>query len=302
MAILVTGSSGFIGNNCVNALYKKETIGVDLLGPANSKKFYSIDIRNEKQIGKLFLDEEIDAVVHLAGISNYHQCEQTPELAMETNVQGTLNILKNCKKVETFVLASTAMVYGTGTKEILTEECPPAPQNVYATTKLLAEKYCEEYATKYGFEFIALRATSVYGVGMRKELAIRKFIEQAISGKKITVYGDGAQTRNFLYVTDLCDAISAALCKKNKGKSGQYNIGGPDNVSVNTIIALLKKTGFPNLQTECLPNPRGDVYLQSISLKKIGAELAFNPKIGIEQGIRKSINWITGMNTNYENH
>lgn len=303
MAVLITGSSGFIGTHCTETIkLESDVIGVDIAGSGNCEKLYNIDIRDEEQVARLFSNEKIDSVVHLAGISNYHLCEQNPELAKATNAQGTLNILKHCKNIDNFVLASTAMLYGDAAPALVTEEQPPAPKNVYAATKLLAEKYCCEYAKKYGFGYFCLRATSVYGVGMRKELAIRRFIEQAISGEKITIYGDGTQTRNFLYVTDLVNAILASLWQKNNEKSGCFNIGGPENISINGLIALLRSNTFPRLKLEYLPHPSGDIHSSELSLKKIGQELEFVPKIKIETGLKLSIDWIKEINNGKDNY
>jgi len=285
ISCLVTGGCGFIGKYVLNRL-ESEGISAGCLDIAEPKSNgcepIRADILDDKALKGI---RGYDTVIHLAGMSNYLHCEKNPQMAERINTEGTRKVLENLKDTERFLLLSTVMVYADDAGE-LDENAQTRPANVYARTKLSAEEICEKHAKEHGMDYTCLRLTSVYGPGMRKELAIRKFIEQALDNEPITVWGDGTQNRNFVYASDAACAITEAM-KLSKGVK-LYNIAGKESISVNHVLSEIGKN-IQGLKREHKPHETADMKNLRISIKKAETELGYAPRMGFQEGIKRCV-------------
>jgi UDP-glucose 4-epimerase len=250
MKYLVTGGAGFIGSNLVDRLIKdgNEVIVIDDLSTGNRDNlnenisFYQRDI---SLMTEFDMFENVDVVFHLAAKARVQPSIENPIEFHNTNVNGTLNLLKACVDygVKRFVFSSSSSVYGDVEQLPTTEEAPLNPKSPYALQKQIGEQYCKLYSKLYGLDTVCLRYFNVYGERQPTEgaycLVMGIFAGQRLNGEPMTIRGDGEQRRDFTYVGDVVDAnIKAATSDKVGGGDG-INIGNGDNRSVNQIADLI---------------------------------------------------------------
>ena len=302
MRVILTGGAGFIGSWTAEVLAREghEVVVVDDLSTgdprnlsevANEVELVTIDIRDPDAVNEVFRRKNPDAVIHLAAVVSVDEVAEDPVRGFEVNVRGTLNLLEAARKhdVKRFVYASSAAVYGDPVGLPIIEDHPTRPKNVYGATKLAGEALVSAYGGNYGLSTAVLRYFNVYGPRMRAgpySGVIRKFIEAVLTGKPITIFGDGEQTRDFIYVEDVARANLVAL---ESGATGVYNIG----TGVPTRIAdlahiVMKVAGKEAPMKHALPRP-GDIKHSYADISKARKELGWSPKTGLEEGLRKTI-------------
>tara|TARA_Y100001938_G_scaffold150629_1_gene242527 strand:+ start:2413 stop:3312 length:900 start_codon:yes stop_codon:yes gene_type:complete len=249
MKCIVTGGAGFIGSNLVDKLVddNHEVIVIDNLVSGKKENinsnvtFYELDI-TEMDVRALYhMFEGVDVVFHLAAMTSVEESIHNPEKYHKVNVVGTLNILKACVdyKVKRFVYTSSSAVYGDA-KEIPTSEFTELnPMSPYALNKLMGEQYCKLYSKLYGLETVCLRYANVFGDRQRNEGAycnvIGIFSRQKSNGEKLTIVGDGEQTRDFINVSDVADANIAVGFDECHLRGAVLNVGSGKSYSVNQI-------------------------------------------------------------------
>lgn len=260
-SVLITGGAGFIGSHLTPALlekgYKVTVFDNLTTGKLENLKdtckqpnftFIQGDIRNLEQLHQAF--EDIDAVVHLAAQIDVADSVANPTRTHEINTTGTLNVLQEAVKshVERFVFASSTAVYGDTQKLPITEDTPLNPLSPYAASKAAGEAYCNTYANCYILKTIILRFFNVFGTGNENNPysgVITKFLQKAQKNETLTVEGNGEQTRDFIHVTDVANAITLALERKNL-KAETFNIctGTPTSINklTNAVRTVTKKT------------------------------------------------------------
>lgn len=301
--VLVTGGAGFIGSNLVDKLVEAghRVIVLDNLVTGNLDnlkkykkeiKFAKIDIFkvNENVLKKYF--DKVEWVIHLAALADIVPSITNPKDYFNTNVAGTFKILEAARKskVKKFIYAASASCYGipnnypTSEKEKI-DKCYP-----YALTKNLGEELVLHWAKVYKMPNVSLRFFNVYGPRSRTSGAYGAvfgvFLAQKISGKPLTVVGDGNQTRDFVHVYDLVDAILLALNKKNI--SGNiYNVGGGKEIKIN-LIAKLIGGNIVNI-----PKRPGEPDRSLADITKIKKSLKWKPKIDIKEGVEMLLNQIS---------
>lgn len=296
--VIVTGGAGFIGSHVCDLLVEKGFKVVIFDNLSTGKKEYInkkatfeyLDITNEKKVFKLVSEIKPGYILHLAAWPWIGRSMDDPVGTHRVNVEGTLVMLEAARKAGTrrFVYSSSASVYGEQRSYIMKESFIPNPGSHYALQKLMGEEYCSFYAKIYGMEIVSLRYFNVYGERQSDEgvyaLAIGKFLNQIKNKQKLTVYGDGTQTRDFTYVSDVVNAnllsVSADLPKRT---NTIVNIGTSKETSVNQIASLLG--GEPDY---IVPNPRGEYEekrkVADISLAK--NVLGWEPTVTIEEGLK----------------
>ena len=221
MVILVTGGSGFIGSHVVDELkVRKYDVRVfDKVKPLRDDvEWFKGDLLNERELLESMTDA--DCVLHLAAVADVNVALQTPELCVQVNELGTVNLLKaaTAKEVDRVVLASSTWVYGRAEGEV-TEESPlPVPDNVYTKTKIGQEHLVQAWNRVYGLPYTILRYDIPYGPRMRGNMAIAAFTRRALRGEAITLFGDGSQGRCFIHVEDLAKGNVAALRTRGRTK------------------------------------------------------------------------------------
>lgn len=290
--VLVTGGAGFIGSHLVDALIEKghQVLVVDNLSTGkrdyiNKKaEFFEIDLRDFEKIRPVF--ENMDYVLHLAALPRIPLSIAKPRESNEVNVGGILNALLASKeaKVKKFIYSSSSSVYGRQEELPMKEDMTPQPLNPYALQKYVGELYCKIFSEIYGLPTVSLRYFNVYGPRQPEEGAyvpvIGVFLKQRSRGEPLTVTGDGNQTRDFTYISDVVMANILAMESDKVGRGEVINIGAGENHSINEIAKLIGD------KIIYIPLPPGEMRhtLADISLAK--KLLNWQPKIKLEEGIR----------------
>ena len=307
MKILVTGGAGFIGSCFVRHILNKysdyKVINLDALTYAGNIENLD-DVKDNKNYTfvhgnicdkKLVRDliSEVDCVVNFAAESHVDRSITGPEIFIETNVQGTLNLLQNAKElgVDRYLQVSTDEVYGTlGKTGYFYETTPLAPNSPYSASKASADMLVRAYHETYKMPVLTTRCSNNYGPYQYPEKLIPFFISQLLKGKKVPVYGDGLNVRDWLYVYDHCAAIDTVL---HKGRVGEvYNIGGHNektNMEITRLI--LEAMGKDESSIEYVKDRLGHDRRYAISNDKIQSELGWEPSLTFEEGIKNTIDW-----------
>ena len=307
MKLLVTGGAGFIGSCFVRHILNKypdyKVINLDALTYAGNienlddvkdnpnYKFIHGNICDKNLVAEIM--NEVDCVVNFAAESHVDRSITGPEIFIETNVKGTLNLLQNAKNanVQRFLQVSTDEVYGTlGKTGYFYETTPLAPNSPYSASKAGADMLVRAYYETYKMPVLNTRCSNNYGPYQYPEKLIPFFISKLLKGEKVPVYGDGMNVRDWLYVYDHCSAIDTVL---HKGRVGEvYNIGGHNektNMEITKII--LKEMGKDESSIEFVKDRLGHDRRYAISNDKITSELGWEPSLTFEEGIKLTINW-----------
>ena len=307
MKLLVTGGAGFIGSCFIRHELNKhpdyKIINLDALT-------YCGNIENLKDIetnpnytfihGNICdknlvrsIAEEVDCIVNFAAESHVDNSIKTPEIFIETNIKGTLNLLQAGKEcgIERFLQVSTDEVYGTlGSEGYFYETTPLAPNSPYSASKAGADMLVRAYKETFGLPVLNTRCSNNYGPYQYPEKLIPFFISKLLKGEKVPVYGDGLNIRDWLYVYDHCEAIDIVL---HNGKIGEvYNIGGHNektNLEITRLI--LEAMGKDENYIEYVKDRPGHDRRYAISNDKITKELGWTPSITFETGIKLTIDW-----------
>ena len=305
--ILVTGGAGFIGSCFVRHELKKhpdyKIINLDALtycGNLENLKDVE-DNPNYRFVHGNICDRALvrelvnvsDYVVNFAAESHVDNSIKHPEIFIETNVQGTLNLLQACKElgIEKYLQVSTDEVYGTlGKTGYFYETTPLAPNSPYSASKASADMLVRAYHETYGLPTLNTRCSNNYGPYQYPEKLIPFFISQLLKGEKVPVYGDGLNVRDWLYVYDHCEAIDVVL---HKGKIGEvYNIGGHnEKTNMEITYLILEAMGKDESSIKYVEDRLGHDRRYAISNDKITAELGWKPSITFEEGIKLTIDW-----------
>ncbi len=307
MKILVTGGAGFIGSCFIRHVLSKhddyEVINLDKLTYAGNIENLD-DIKNDKRYTFIkgdICDKEIvneitknvDCVVNFAAESHVDRSIEGPEVFIETNVKGTLNLLQFSlkNKVQRYLQVSTDEVYGSLGKEgYFYETTPLSPNSPYSASKAGADMLVRAYFETYKMPNLITRCSNNYGPYQYPEKLIPFFITKLLKGEKVPVYGDGLNVRDWLYVYDHCEAIDVVL---NKGKEGEvYNIGGHNektNLEITKLI--LNAMGKDESSIEYVKDRLGHDRRYAIANDKIQKELGWEPSVKFEDGIKLTIDW-----------
>ena len=297
MRIIVTGAAGFIGSHLCDRLVLEghDVIGIDNLSvgrrinlqqlESNPKfEFYELDVRNFNEIESLF--NQSDQVVHLAARADIVPSIENPDEYFSSNVLGTYNVVKasQAANVKKFVYIASSSCYGIPDVYPTPENSKIDPQYPYALTKFLGEEIVMHWAKVYDFPAISLRFFNVYGPRARTSgtygAVFGVFLAQKLAGKPLTVVGDGNQTRDFTYVTDIVDAIVTALDSK---KADIYNVGSGNTYSVNHLVSLIGG------EIEYSPKRPGEPDSTFASIDKIHRELGWYPTVTLEIGVAEML-------------
>lgn len=321
MNILVTGCAGFIGSHfcefliknnhtvCgidnMNQFYDPEIKKQNLMDVENTAAklgkdfvFYHTDIRHERDVADILKDNKVDLIVHLAAMAGVRPSLENPLLYIDVNEMGTLNLLNQAKiaGIKKFVFASSSSVYGNNPKVPFCEtDNVDHPISTYAATKKAGELHCSMYSQLYDFRIACLRFFTVYGPRQRPDLAINKFTNLILSGKKIPVYGDGSKSRDFTFIEDIIDGVyKSALWvdAQNKGVCEIFNLGESETTDVNTLIAKLKAVLNKPADIQHLPDAPGDVQTTFANISKAKEMLGYAPTTKISEGLKKYADWV----------
>lgn len=297
--ILVTGGAGFIGSNLSDRLIKQgnQIVIIDNLSSGKEEyinpeaKFYKADICSD-EIGKIFEKELFDYVFHLAGQIDVRKSLEDPRFDCEINVFGGLNILQNCHKhgIQKIIFSSTGgAIYGDTDKIPTNENEIAAPVSPYGIHKLNFEKYLNFYHKIYGQDYTALRFANVYGPRQYKggeTGVISIFIDNAIKGNKNIIYGDGLQTRDFVHVDDVVEAMIMSM---NKKFPGEINIGTGKETNLLEIIKSIESALGEKIKFEYGSSRKGEQLRSCLDIKLAKDILNWSPKINLDKGVKNTI-------------
>lgn len=309
MNILVTGGAGFIGSNYVHYLLDNEkdatVVNLDLLTYAGNKHnlddikdnerhhFVKGNITNTELVRYLIEKFKVTQIVNFAAESHVDRSILNPDVFIETNVKGTLNLL-NCAKelgIEKFVQVSTDEVYGSlGPEGYFTEETPLAPNSPYSASKASADMLVRSYNETYGMDVNITRCSNNYGPYHFPEKLIPLMITNAMDGKKLPIYGDGKNIRDWLHVKDHCQAIHLVM---TKGRSGEiYNVGGHNERTNNEIVNLIvDKLNVSKESITYVDDRLGHDKRYAIDPTKLENKLGWKPEYTFDTGIEETIEW-----------
>lgn len=310
MNILITGGAGFIGSTLADRLIKENKIIVidnfnDYYDPKIKEnnvasnegnpnyKLYRGDICDTELVKKIFDENKVDCVVHIAARAGVRPSLENPLEYIRTNIYGTTNILEQMRvhNVKKLVFASSSSVYGNCNAEKFSEDLKVTePISPYAATKSACEQIIYTYSKLYEIQSVCLRFFTVYGPKQRPDLAIRKFTELIEAGKPIPVYGDGTTKRDYTFIEDIIDGICAAI-KYDKTPYEIINLGGGSPVTLSEMIETIELVLGKKAIIDRQPLQKGDVNKTVSDITKARNLLGYNPKTSFKEGIKKFVEW-----------
>lgn len=313
MTILVTGAAGFIGSHLVERLLAdgRSVVGLDCFDdfydPAVKRenlasvlerpdfRLIEGDIRDADLLGAE-LPDSVDCIVHLAARPGVRPSIEQPLLYQDVNVRGTQVLLEHARDrgVKRFVFGSSSSVYGNSSEVPFSEEDPVArPISPYAATKRQGELICHAYHHLFGLGIVALRFFTVYGPRQRPDLAIHRFTRLLSEGRPIQQYGAGSTSRDYTYVDDIVQGIVGAVRYLEEVADAYeiVNLGESVPVELSRLIDLIADALGVVPEIEHLPPQPGDVERTFADIAKARRLLAFEPRVDIEEGIRRFVDW-----------
>ena len=310
--ILITGGAGFIGSHLVDRLVVEGNWRITVVDDFNdfydpsvkrtniesylSNPNFSLveaDIRDFYSLEEVFNEGKFDCVVHLAARAGVRPSLTEPRLYVETNINGTTNLLELARQHEVtqFVFGSSSSVYGENKKVPFSEDDPIFnPISPYAATKAAGELLCHTYSHLYGLRTICLRFFTVYGARQRPDLAIHKFAKLIDAGKSIPVFGDGTTRRDYTYIDDIISGVRAAI-DYDRSNYEVINLGESRTVELRELISLLEDALGKKAQIDRQPTQPGDVPQTFADIAKARRLLNYNPQTQIEEGISLFVDW-----------
>jgi len=310
--ILITGGAGFIGSHLVDRLLaeggwritvvddfndfydpaiKRENVREWLENP--NFKLVEADIRDQTALAEAFSETNFDCIVHLAARAGVRPSLKEPRLYVETNINGTLNLLELARghQVKQFVFGSSSSVYGMNAKVPFSEDDPIFnPISPYAATKAAGELLGHSYAHLYDMRIVCLRFFTVYGARQRPDLAIHKFAKLISAGRPIPVFGDGTTRRDYTYIDDIIAGVRAAI-DYDQSNFEVINLGESRTVELRELISLIEKALDRNAEIDRQPPQPGDVPQTFADISKARRLLGYDPQTQIEEGVIRFVKW-----------
>lgn len=302
MNILITGGAGFIGSHLVRQLLAlgHEVTVLDNLStgarehlPVDGFVFWKLDDRT-KEARKRIMAGHFDAIVHLAGQTMVDASIRNPHFDASENVMGTVNVLEAARfsGVKRVIFASTAAAYGNAEARLLPlrEELPLEPLSFYGLTKVMVERYLMLYHALYGLDYVVLRFANVYGErqGDKGEGGVISiFAKRVAKGEALTIFGDGGQTRDFIYAGDIANGIVHALTTEHVNTV--YNLSTQTETSLNDLVKIFGKAVGKEIHPVHQSAREGDIYRSMLANEKAKAFMDWCPQISLEEGLRRTV-------------
>lgn len=304
--ILILGADGFIGSSLVKSLQKDKKykiLAFDLFKDGVSKNIDFFD-KNLIMVQGNFLNKEdlknalegIDYVFHFISLTTPGSSMNDPLIDVNTNIVGTINLLEECvkAKIKKVIFASSGgAIYGNQNGGIYDEESITNPISPYAISKLTIEKYLEYYRINKGLDYLILRYANPYGPGQNvvgSQGIIPIFLNLIKNNKTITIFGDGGNIRDYIYIDDLINITKILFSKKTK--SNIYNIGSGRGESINEVISIIKKVTDKDILIENKPSRSVDVEKIVLNTKRSLDETNYLSRTSLQKGIQKTWVWI----------
>jgi len=301
MKILITGGCGFIGSHLVQNYHKRaDVIVLDNLTTGFQEnlsglncQFVKGSILDQGLLARLM--NGVDIVYHLAALVSVPDSMGRPLETVEVNVRGLLNVMESAKQhqVKKFVFASSAAVYGDSHEDPKMEYMTPAPRSPYAITKLDGEYYCRIFREEKWLSTACLRFFNVFGPRQSQisayAAAIPIFFDRALKNKPITIFGDGMQTRDFVYVKDVISAMS--IVGEEKDIEGVFNVGCGKSVSIRSVATQIKEITKSTSSLKFMNSRAGDLKFSTASTKKL-LDIGWKPQYSFSEGLEELMSHI----------
>ena len=306
--VVITGGAGFIGSNLAEELAKdNEVVLLDDLSTGRPENIENLIKRSNVQfiqgtitdlalLQKTF--KEVDFVFHQAAIASVSKSMADPAASNEVNANGTLNVLIAARDnhVKKVVYASSCAVYGDSPVLPKREDMLPEPMSPYAVTKMAGEYYCQVFRQVYGLQAVCLKYFNVYGPRQDPHsdyaAVIPRFIVRSLQGQPLTIFGDGEQTRDFVFIKDV---VRANIVVADDKVQGIYNVGSGQNISVNMLADTIKAITGANLEIVHLEPRSGDIRHSLADISKAIA-IGFKPKYNLRASLTETIRWFSKAN------
>ena len=300
--ILITGGLGFIGSYIADELIdENEVLIIDNKSTGKVENLQNINHENltliEKDLNDADLDDiltDVDYVFHLAAMASVPSSIENPSECIENNMDATIKLINACKNnnVKKIIFSSSSSVYGDNTNIPLKESEYPLPKSPYAASKASGELFLKTYYEAYGLNYISLRYFNVFGPKQDKNsqyaAVIPNFITALLEGEQPIIYGDGEQTRDFIYIRDVVNAnIKAAESDYN----GIINVASGEKTTINELYKIISETLGSDIEPKYLPERKGDIKhsLADVNnMKKIDYKVNLND---FENQLKETINW-----------
>jgi nucleoside-diphosphate-sugar epimerase len=309
MKALVTGAAGFIGSHLTSALLDRgaQVTGIDcftdyypraikegnLASNAGRSGFRFVEARIQDTALGALLDDTTH-VFHLAAQAGVRKSWGSDfRIYTDNNVDASQQLLEACvgRPLHRFVYASSSSLYGDNVSFPMREDALPQPVSPYGVTKLAAEQLCYLYFVNHRVPTTSVRYFTVYGPRQRPDMAFHRFIKAALTNGRITLYGDGEQTRDFTYVAD---AVAATIAAGDRGVPGRaYNIGGGSRVTVNHVLEIIATLAGHPLDIRREPSQKGDMRDTFADTSLARADLGFAPTVTLEEGLEAEYRWLS---------
>jgi UDP-glucose 4-epimerase len=308
MRIIVTGAAGFIGSHLCRRLLDEgcSVTGIDCftdfyprwikeknLAPLVKAKHFKLLARDLNDLPMKDILKNANALFHLAAQAGVRSSwGRNFSVYIQNNILATQKILEAAKEAQLkkFLFASSSSVYGLTPDLPMTEKSSLFPLSPYGVTKLASEQLCSLYFKNFDVPAVSLRLFTVYGPGQRPDMAFHKFFKAILDHKKITVFGDGKQTRDFTFIDDIIAANVSAL---EKGKPGQvYNIGGGHRETLDRIFPIFENICRTPVRMDWRERQKGDVLHTLAKIDKARKDLGFRPRTTLEEGLSREWEWI----------
>jgi UDP-glucose 4-epimerase len=307
MKIFVTGGAGFIGKNLIKLLAEsnhKITIFDNFSNSSkdsiihllqNNVKIIEGDITNFEELNLVIKNHDI--LIHLAAKISVNESIKNPDETFYINVEGTKNVVTACLKnnIKKIIIASSAAVYGdSSSSEIkLSEDSKKNPISPYGKSKMIMEQYIEKKLSTKKIDYAILRFFNIFGIGQSNEYAgvITKFGEKILHNKDIQIFGDGKQTRDFVAIEDVIEAINLTI--NTKLKNGIYNIGSGHSITINNLAKLMISKSNKGIGIRNLDSKKGEIKHSQADITSAKKNIGYKPKISIENKINDFLNNFT---------
>ena len=306
MKVLVTGGAGFIGSHLMRRLKENNIAAAALdnlsVGSRDNlldgMELIAADVLSP-ELNSIVAAGQFDAIVHLAGQTMVNRSIDKPDFDAQQNILGTVNVLEAARKngIDRVIFASTAAAYGNVSETDLPvkESQELLPMSFYGLSKVTVERYLELYHEVYGLDYVILRFANVYGErqGDSGEGGVISIFARSIAkGQDITIFGDGEQTRDFVYAGDIAAGIIAALTTKEVNAA--YNLSTQTETSLRELVSILSGLAGRKIIPRYDAERPGDIYRSMLSNARARRGLNWQPVVSLEEGLRLTYNYFLG--------
>lgn len=309
--VLVTGGAGFIGSNLVEELLGRghDVRVIDnfisgrldnLVSCVDRITLHDADICEDEPLAEAM--DGVEIVFHLAAVTSVPQSVEAPVDTVRTNIEGTMRVL-DCARhhgVRLVVFASSSAVYGNPETLPLAEDAGPNPLSPYAVTKLSGEHCCRMFSSLFGLQTLSLRFFNVYGPKQDPDshyaAVVPRFIFTCLAGKQSVIFGDGRQTRDFIFVGDVARLCCALVEGELEFRGEVVNISTGTGLSINELARVVRSLAGGGEPVYGPPRP-GDIQHSVADISRARQLLGFKPEIDLETGLKNTVEWFTSLST-----